>query len=174
MLALTGLFVWNLLEDPFRGDPNIVRTTRPTMGLIPNNNLFGTLFWKYYELKRRYRPNPATYTFSASGAPSPCSIHGLLNQCMDVGGTEYLIEKNVAGGSVNFGSPVVLNGAQWIAAFERALQNDQPQWWDSEKKGFRKENLVFLRYSRRITLVLSPETAKEYQLRYPRLERVNK
>ena len=65
--------------------------------------------------------NPLNYTFPAS-AVVPCSIHGLLNQCMEVSGWHYLIDKEVAAGSVNFGRTNVMNGQEWVEAFENALQ----------------------------------------------------
>jgi hypothetical protein len=171
-LLLAGLAF--LLRDygdpPFSKDKNLVKTTRATGMTPPMTSLMDRARWKFYEFKRSNWPDPLSSMFPASGGPSPCSVHGLLNQCLEVGGTEYFIEKSVAAGSVNFGSTKVLNGAQWIAAFESALQNDRPEWWDAEKKGFRKENLVLLRYNKRTVLVLSPATAKEYQNRYSSLK----
>jgi len=159
-------------EPPFWNDSNLVKTTPPgPITLFTPTTLMQKFRWKYYELKKKYRPNPLSYTFNASGGPSPCSIHGLLNQAMDAGGTQYLVERHVAGGSVNFGHPVALNGAQWIEAFESALQTNKPEWWQPERKGFRRENLVLLHYGRRTTLVLSEETAKLYEQKHRGLKR---
>jgi hypothetical protein len=166
-----GFLLWNALDSPFEKDPNLVKTTRPTTSFAGPGTGFATrIFWKYYEWKRTRFPNPLTYTFSASAGPTGCSIHGLLNQCMDVGGTQYLIEKNVAGGSVNFGPTNVLNGQQWITSFENALQTAVPEWWDPQTKDFRKENLVLRRYDRRTVLVLSKQASAEYQKQYPDLK----
>ena len=118
-------------------------------------------------------PNPMAYSFGARPEPVAHSIHGILNQCMTIGGTEYLIEKGVSAGSVMFGPTNVLNGEQWIKAFEAALQTAEPEWHDFRRKEFRKENLVLLRHNKRTVLVLSKETAEEFQRRYPRLKRMS-
>jgi RNA polymerase sigma factor (sigma-70 family) len=93
-----------------------------------------------------------------------CSISGLLNQCMQLSGWRYLIDKDVAAGSVKFGNPTVLNGEEWLTAFENALQTGTPEWWDAKKKGFRRENLVLIRYPEQKTvLVLPNDKAAQYQ-----------
>jgi hypothetical protein len=165
-----GVLFWASSESIFAHDPNLVKTTRPTTSFSSTGFGLEQLFWKLHELKRTVRPNPLAYTFAGRGS-SVCSVHGFLNQCMDVGGTQYFIEKKVAAGSVNFGSTNVLNGAQWIAAFEDALQNEKVEWWDSDLKGFRKENLVLLRHGRKTTLVLTAETANQYEQRHSDLKR---
>jgi RNA polymerase sigma factor (sigma-70 family) len=93
-----------------------------------------------------------------------CSISGLLNQCMEISGWHYLIDKNVAAGSVKFGSQKEMTGKEWVAAFENVLQTGTPEWWDAKKKGFRKENLVLIRYpNQKIVLVLPKDKAAKYQ-----------
>jgi RNA polymerase sigma factor (sigma-70 family) len=90
-----------------------------------------------------------------------CSISGLLDECMDASGWQYLIDKNVADGSVEFGNSKVMNGEEWVAAFENALQNGKPEWFDHGKD--RKENLVLIRYpERKIVLVVPKEEAAKY------------
>jgi hypothetical protein len=79
-------------------------------------------------LKLKYRiappkPNPAGYSFPPS-ADRRCSVQGLLNQCSQVTGTRYLIAREARGDSIYFGHAKTLNGTQWVAAFERALQQD--------------------------------------------------
>ena len=93
-----------------------------------------------------------------------CSISGLLNQCMEVSGWHYLIDKDVSAGGVNFGCSKVLNGEEWVVAFENALQTNRPEWWDAKKKGSRRENLVLIRYPEQKTvLVLPKDKAAKYQ-----------
>jgi RNA polymerase sigma factor (sigma-70 family) len=107
--------------------------------------------------------NPLNYTFPASAA-TPCSIHGLLNQCMEVSGWRYLIDKEVAAGSVNFGRTNAMNGQEWVEAFENALQFGEPEWWVVGGKKQRKENLVLLRYPQeRTVLVLPQDKAANYK-----------
>ena len=109
--------------------------------------------------------HPLNYTFpSQLSTRIPSSISGLLNQCMEISGWQYLIETNVASGSVDFGHTNVLNGEQWVSAFENALQTGMPQWLDPKTKKFRKENLVLIRFPEQKTvLVLSKDKAAKYQ-----------
>ena len=93
-----------------------------------------------------------------------CSISGLLDQCMDMSGWQYLINTNAAAGTVEFGNSRVINGKEWVAAFENALQNGKPEWWDQKGKRFRRENLVLIRYPKqKIVLVVTKEEAAKYQ-----------
>jgi RNA polymerase sigma factor (sigma-70 family) len=93
-----------------------------------------------------------------------CSISGLLDQCMELSGWRYLIDKEVAAGSVKFGNAKVLNGEEWLTAFENALQTNTPEWWDAKLKRQRQENLVLIRYPKqKIILVLPKDKAGKYQ-----------
>jgi RNA polymerase sigma factor (sigma-70 family) len=93
-----------------------------------------------------------------------CSISGLLNQCMQVTGDHYLIDKEVSAGTVQFGNAETLDGSQWVEAFEKALQTARPEWWDSARKGFRRENLVFIRFpQKKVVLVLPKDKAAKYE-----------
>jgi RNA polymerase sigma factor (sigma-70 family) len=109
--------------------------------------------------------HPTSYTFPISAAER-CSISGLLNQCMEVSGWQYLIDKEVSAGSVQFGCPKVLNGQEWVTAFENALQTGTPEWWtrDGGKGQFRRENLVLIRYPKeKVVLVVPKEKAARYE-----------
>ncbi len=107
--------------------------------------------------------HPATFTFPVAAKES-CSISGLLDQCMEVTGWRYLIDKDVSAGSVVFGAAHVMHGAEWVAAFERALETGHPEWWDSKTKRMRQENLILIRYPRWETvLVLPRDKAARYR-----------
>jgi RNA polymerase sigma factor (sigma-70 family) len=107
--------------------------------------------------------HPLNYTFPIT-AVQLSSINGLLNQCMEVSGWRYLMDKEVAAGSVKFGCPKVYNGEEWVDAFESALQTNKPEWWAAKKNGFRRENLVLIRFPKEKTvLVLPKEKAAKYQ-----------
>jgi RNA polymerase sigma factor (sigma-70 family) len=107
--------------------------------------------------------HPLTYTFPIEPVQR-CSISGLLDQCMEISGWRYLIDKDVSAGSVEFGCPKVLNGQEWVTAFENALQTNTPEWWVPKKKGFRKENLVLIRFPKeKIVLVLPKDKVSKYQ-----------
>jgi hypothetical protein len=105
-----------------------------------------------------------TYWFAASPT-NRCSIHGLLNQCTEVTGVRYFIAKDVAAGNVQFGHTSALNTIQWVAAFTEALQNNQPEWWDSEAKRFCNENLVLITNDARTVLVLPKAMVQEFRTR---------
>jgi hypothetical protein len=82
--------------------------------------VFQRIAWEWWQLKRRFSgPNPRAYTFAASRV-QPISITGLLNQCMHVTGTKYLVAVEIGGG-IEFGNTNTLNGAQWVAAVEQAI-----------------------------------------------------
>jgi hypothetical protein len=58
----------------------------------------------------------------------------------------------------------VYNGEEWVDAFESALQTNKPEWWAAKKNGFRRENLVLIRFPKEKTvLVLPKEKAAKYQ-----------
>ncbi|HET7624364.1 MAG TPA: sigma-70 family RNA polymerase sigma factor [Verrucomicrobiae bacterium] len=107
--------------------------------------------------------HPLNYTFPVSDVQR-CSISGLLNQCMELSGWRYLIDKDVAAGFVKFGSSKVMNGEEWRAAFENALQTGNPEWWDSKTKRMHHENLILIRFPEQKTiLVLPKDNAGKYQ-----------
>ncbi len=93
-----------------------------------------------------------------------CSISGLLDQCMELSGWRYLVDKEVSAGGVKFGNSKVLNGEEWLTAFENALQTNKPEWWDAKLKRQRQENLVLIRYhQQKIVLVLPKDKASKYR-----------
>ena len=154
-----------MMSDSAQGlnDPSLVSTTKSTFGLVGTPSLKARLWFIWYRLREKFRrPNPGTHTFAPT-LDQRCSIHGLLNQCMEMSGVRYLIDKNVANGSVNFGHSNALTGSQWIAAFENALQTGQPEWFVPERNEFRKENLVLVRYDTKTVLVLPVERATQYR-----------
>jgi len=161
-------FLLNETEPPFATDPELVRTTLPTLGTPPNAGIGTKILNGWFEYQRRKRPNPLNWSFPIANT-NRCSVHGLLNQCMEVTGTQYFIEKKVAAGSVFFGSTNVQNGAQWVRSFETTLRASNVEWWDST--GAKSTPLVFLVYKERIKIVLTEPTAAQYQQRYPDLKR---
>ena len=147
----------------------------------------GTASVAVYEMaKPKYNPNDFSATTYPTGAPEmmqyitnnygqplkwsfdeskpvPCSINGLLNQCMEISGWQYLMDKNVSAGTVRFGCKTKMNGEQWVTAFEEALQTGTPEWWDTNRK-MRQENLVLVRFPKEKTvLVLPKDKASKYQ-----------
>ncbi len=165
ILLLGGVRLTTLTrgKSPLLADPRFVVTTKPTFGVPSSAPFRARVFVWWMRLREEYaKPHPLSYSFGASPA-ARCSIHGLLNQCMEVGGVRYVIAKDVAAGSVMFGPTNTLNGAQWVKAFTEALQTGQPEWWDSHAQKFRKENLVLLTNDARTVLVLPKDMAGEFQ-----------
>jgi hypothetical protein len=134
-LGLAGIAGWLLfsgLADPYRADdPHAMSradgrsrfiVTKYQVIVAPTNSRLGErlmVAWINFQ-KRHGKKNPTRWSFPASPV-TPCSIDGLLNQCMEVTGTRYLVAVEIAGG-VEFGHTNTLNGAQWVAAFENAIQ----------------------------------------------------
>jgi hypothetical protein len=107
--------------------------------------------------------HPLNYTFPITPIQG-CSIGGFLDQCMQVSGNRYLVDRQVPAGSVQFGCPQVFNGEEWVSAFENALQTGTPEWWDAKLKRQRQENLVLIRYpEQRTILVLPRDESAKYQ-----------
>ncbi len=189
LLAAAAILVSWPKKPPFRAE-DFTSTTRATMALPPPGALrtallrgidthadvvlpgnpsvsdrFALAWIKAQRWRRSSRIAPTAWSFPGAGL-KPCSIHGLLNQCQEITGNRYLIDKNAAAGSVQFGSTNTLNGEQWVAAFEKALQSDAAQWWDPSAKGFVKGPLVLIRYPEFQTVLVAPrERAAELQRR---------
>ncbi len=66
--------------------------------------------------------NPA-HCLVGTQATRRWGIFELLDQCMWISGTCYLIAREVQG-EVRFGTTNILNGAQWAAAAEQALRDE--------------------------------------------------
>ncbi|MBI3851515.1 MAG: hypothetical protein HY298_14750 [Verrucomicrobia bacterium] len=153
-------------ESPRINAGDFVATTTASVGVPPNATLMDRIFITWTSFSRRFRrpgsATSATYSFPPNGT-NLCSIHGLLNQCMEISGSRYLIANEVAAGTVLFGHTNVLNGAQWVKAFEDALRTGTPEWFDPKAKSFRKEKLVLVRHDQWTVLVLPKEKALQFQ-----------
>jgi|GEM_PF-1715836 len=159
--------LWNSEESKpqpaWDGKPRFTETTYSKRGASPNSTLWQRMFMAYYDFRMRHgRKNPAAWSFPAT-SPQNCSIHGLLNQCMEVTGTRYLIACEAAAGAVQFGHSNVLNGAQWVAAFEAALRTNHPNCFDYIAKRPRPENLLLIRETPGVVKVIPPSRLADYQ-----------
>ena len=136
------------------GKPRFAETTYPKIAASPNASIWRRLniananFWR-----RHARKNPAAYSFPMS-SNQLWSIHGMLTQCMEVGGTKYRIAQEV--GYFEFGHSNVLNGAQWVAACERALQTNQSHCLHPASNGMWQENLLLIREKSGVIKVVPP------------------
>ena len=165
ILFLAGALLMTLpsRQSPLLVDPRFVVTTKPSFGVPANAPFKDRVFVWWMQFQQKHgKPHPLSYSFGASPT-NRCSIHGLLNQCMEVTGTRYAIAKDVEAGTVMFGPTNTLNGAPWVKAFTEALQTGQPEWWDSHTGKPRKENLVLLTNDARTILVLPRDMVGEFQ-----------
>ena len=145
------------------GKPRFFITTY-SKGEGPSNlTLSQRLDVALWEYKRRYgKPNPAAYTFPASPVQS-CSIQGWLNQCMSVGGTKYFIAVEILGASVPFGNTNALNGAQWVAAFEQAIESNRVSCHDFTQKRSYQDSVLLIRERPGQIKVVPRSKLSEYQ-----------
>ena len=169
--AFVAWLAWPSSEsgiDPFTlshadGRSRFYTTTYSKMQTSPNLPLRQRLFWAWRQYQQRYgKRNPAAYSFPASPVRT-CSIGGLLNQCMEVTGTRYLIAVEIAG-AVEFGSTNALNGAQWVAAFEHAIEtSDAVICYDYAKKRNFQDTLLLIRERPRLVKIVPRSKLAEYQ-----------
>jgi hypothetical protein len=136
----------------------------PKTGGASNASLSARIFLLWMDLQRRYgKPNPASYSFPASPV-ALCSVGGLLNQCMEVSGTQYLIGVEAAGAAIEFGNTNVLTGAQWVAAFETAIEKSEPvMCYDYAKKRSFHDTLLLIREKPRLVKIIPRSKLSDYQ-----------
>jgi hypothetical protein len=131
-------------------------------GDLSGQSLRQRLSWYWREYSRRAKPNPAAYSFPARPV-RPCLIEGLLNQCMEISGTTYLISVEVLGGTVDFGYTNGLNGAQWVSSFENAITNQAVLCYDyAEKRGF-QDRLLLVYEGESLVKVVPRSKLPEYE-----------
>jgi len=138
--------------------------TRYSVAVLPANSSFRVrLVAAWMQFRQRHsRKNPTSWSFPATPV-RPCAIDGLLNQCMEITGTQYLIAVEIAGG-VRFGHTNVLNGAQWVAAFENAVQNSQSVLcYDYATKHNFEDTLLLIREKPGIVKVVPRTKLADYQ-----------
>ena len=145
------------------GRSRFYATTYPKTEAPPNLTLPQRLSWAWMQYQRRHRKrNPAACSFPATPVQL-CSIHGLLNQCMEVTGTRYLIAVEIAGG-VEFGSTNSLSGAQWVTAVEHAVETSKAVvCYDYAKKRNFQDTLLLVRGRSGVVKVVPCTKLAEYQ-----------
>lgn len=130
--------------------------------LPPNPSIGQRLRYLDFKLMSAFRRNSTTWYFPAS-ATTFCSVQGMLDQCMAVTGTRYLMSTGVAAGVVQFGHTNTLDGPRWVAAFENALQTNSVQY-NPQFSGMNWEHLVLLRFpAQKVVVVLPTDAAEEFQ-----------
>jgi len=94
------------------------------------------------------------------------AIQALLNHCMETSGTRYLLDKDLAGATLQFGYNRTPNGKDFVVSVEGALQTGPPvEWWELPlARKLRRENLVLIKVpGKNEVLVLTKEKAARYQ-----------
>ena len=171
-VLLIGIMVFTSKPNPMPPLPfntnGFIASSPPTPALgtftLPKNASIGQrLQYFLFKFTTMLPGKSPTWSFS----PSPtnaCSIQGLLNQCMEVNGTRYLMPIGVAAGLVQFGNTNVLDGPHWVSAFENALRSDRVQCWDPLTKRTGPEHLVLLRFpAQKVVVVLPAKAVVEFE-----------
>ena len=120
--------IGNGLEtEHWDGIPRFVETVLPKTSIPKNSTIRQRICITSADLWSRYGWKLAAKR-SFSATPSQvCNIRDSLTECMKLTGTRYLIAHEVE--FVSFGHTNVLNGEEWVKAFEEALQNNRPHCW---------------------------------------------
>ena len=170
LAAYIGWMFWssNPQDDPYDlshadGRSRFYTTTYPKLAAPPNFSLRQRLVWILKQYQWRFaKPNPAAYSFPARPTQF-CSIHGLLNQCMKLSGTRYFIAVEIAD-MVEFGSTNTLNGAQWVAAFEHAIEESNPVvCYDFARKTKFQDTLLLIRERPKVVKIVPRTKLADYQ-----------
>ena len=129
----------------------------------PNRSLLRRLEHTWTEYQRRNgKRNPAGFVF-ARQAVQRRGIQEMLSQCMEITGTRYLIAVEIAG-AVEFGHSNVLNGTQWVAACEQAIESSTAiVCYDYAKKSNFEDTLVIVRDTPGVVKVLPRTKLRDYQ-----------
>lgn len=168
--AFIGLLFWpsdpeNSPYDLRNGDgkPRFYATTFSEVQMPPNLSLRQRLYWSWLQQKRRHgKRHPAAYSFPAREI-QPWQISDLLTLCMEISGTRYLIAVEIAG-QVEVGSTNALNGAQWVAACEHAIETSKPViCYDWAKHRNFQDTLLLIRERPGLVKVLPRTKLAEYQ-----------
>ena len=157
----TGISAFDLSRED--GKSRFEATSYSKLEAPPHLPPYQQLLWAWRQYLWRHRKrNPAAYTFPASRAQL-CSIDGLLNQCMEVSGTRYLIAVEIAG-VVEFGHTNALNGTQWVAAFEHAIETSGPvTCYDYARKRNFQDTLLVIRERPGVVKIVPRTKLAEYQ-----------
>ncbi len=109
---------------PKDGQPAFLATQYGSHEISGNVPLSQRLLIGYREFLLRHSGrgrSPAAVSFPPL-AEQLCDVYSLLNQCMQLTGTRYLLAREAVGRPVRFGYATTLNGAQWLSAAEQTLQ----------------------------------------------------
>lgn len=173
VLSCTLAAIYFLVAPPPKTPPlpfdtsNYVATIRVklftprTSGSLKDRLASAFMSW---EEDREFRhPQPKHWGFPAAPFGN-ASLMGLLNQCMGPSGQRYFMSPGVSAGMVQFGHTNTLDGAQWVAAVEAALQSPTTQTLNPKTHRMDTGGLVLIHFpEQRAVLVLTPTEAAEFR-----------
>jgi hypothetical protein len=173
VLGFAGLVGWMFWpteseEDPYSlsradGKSRFWVTRSPQMQMPANLNLVQRSVWAWKQFLQTHRTRNRTFFTFAASPVQLCSIHGLLNNCMEVTGTHYYVAVEIAGG-VQFGNSSVLNGAQWVAAFENSIETSGPViCYDFAGKANFQDTLVLIRERPGVVKIIPKTKLADYR-----------
>ncbi len=134
LLACTAV-IWRLgvMEEPLdrwvsSADAEglgFTASSYPKLSLPPHPTVRQRFVYGYQNLRFawEYRTRNPKHVLIGAQVPENWDISRLLQQCMWVSGTRYLIARDVQG-EIRFGTTNALDGNQWAAAAERALRSN--------------------------------------------------
>jgi hypothetical protein len=176
-LALAGIVSWFMFsslvdplaaDDPYDlsradGQSRFWSTRYPVALAPPNSGFFQRVMVGWGNFRARHgKRRLLSMSFPATPVRT-CSIQGLLNQCMEVTGTRYLIAVEIAG-TVEFGHTNMLTGPQWVAAFENAVQSSKSVLcYDYSTKSNFEDSLLFIRQKPGLVKVVPRSKLGAYQ-----------
>ena len=145
------------------GKSRFIATKRWVMVAPAGSNIRQRAQVAWMNFQRRYgRKKPMTWSFPPSPV-RPCSVDGLLNQCMEITGTQYMIAVEIAGG-IDFGTTNTFTGPQWVAAFERAIETSQAvSCYDYGKKRWFMDRLLVIRERPGLMKIIPLSKLADYQ-----------
>jgi len=162
VLVVASVLFWGRSDLPRYSRAEFV-ITEPAVGLRLSPTWKDKLR-KWLEQRRaRIHPQPDNHTFPPN-ATNRCAIAAILDQCMHITVTRYVIDKDIASGNVLFGYTNTMKGSAWGAAFENALEPGTIEYWSPDRKGFRHESPILIRYPEYKTVfVVPPKKADRFQ-----------
>ena len=136
--------------------------TPQTNGSLKNRIVSSYFSWQ--EDRQFRHPHPENWSFPATPVGSSSSIMGALNQCMSPSGRSYFMSQGVSAGIFQFGHTNTLDGTQWVAGVEAALQSPATQTLDLKSHKMVTGGLVLIRFpEQRAVLVLTQPEAVEFR-----------
>jgi len=145
------------------GKSRFYATSYPKTQLPPDATVKQRFHGWWKKIQERFgKKNPAAWNFPATPVRF-CSLSGLLTQCMEVSGTQYYIAVEISG-TIEFGNTNVLNGAQWVTAFEHAIETNGPSiCYDYGKKQNFKDKLLLIRDRPGVVKIVPESKLRDYE-----------